>query len=359
MPDPVWRVAVDGDDLDADGIASVVDVQVEESTDRASAAVLTVQLTAAPDGSWTSPLDALVTARTPVTVELGYGATSYRFEGKSVAAQWSIAPGGNSVLRVDALDRSVDLDIEEKVVAWPGTSDSEIATTIFTANDLLANVADTPDGPDPDVHVVLQRGTDWAFLRELARKRGYALFVDQDGPAPVGHFHPIDPLAEPQGELILGYGSTEPATVRADLLAGRRVRAARLAPLDATLQQGDDDGTEQAQGRTSLGAATTVLLGPQEADGEIEAQETAAALARASAFGIRLTVRVDTTIAGMLLRAGRTVLVTGLGSRLSGRYLVDRVRHRVGQSIHEQDLVLVRNAFDPLGDEASLLGSTL
>ena len=88
-------------------------------------------------------------------------------------------------------------------------------------------------------------------------------------------------------------------------------------------------------------------------------RRTAGALARASAFGIRLTVQVDTTIAGMLLRARRTVRVTGLGSRLSGRYLVDRVRHRVGQSIHEQDLLLVRNAFDPLGDEASLLGSTL
>ena len=53
-----------------------------------------------------------------------------------------------------------------------------------------------------------------------------------------------------------------------------------------------------------------------------------------------------------MLRAKRTVLVRGLGSSLSGRYLVERVRHVIGVDRHRQQLTLVRNALGLKGDES-------
>ena len=64
-----------------------------------------------------------------------------------------------------------------------------------------------------------------------------------------------------------------------------------------------------------------------------------------------------------MLRARRTVLVKGLGSVLSGRYLVQRVRHRVTTDGHTQQVTLVRNALGLSGDEpfdgGGLLGGLL
>ena len=52
-----------------------------------------------------------------------------------------------------------------------------------------------------------------------------------------------------------------------------------------------------------------------------------------------------------MLRAKRTVLVRGLGSSLSGLYLVERVRHVIGVDRHRQQLTLVRNALGLKGNE--------
>jgi hypothetical protein len=52
-----------------------------------------------------------------------------------------------------------------------------------------------------------------------------------------------------------------------------------------------------------------------------------------------------------MLRARRPVLVSGLGPNLSGRYLVQRVRHTVTLEQHRQQVTLVRNAIGLRGDE--------
>jgi hypothetical protein len=52
-----------------------------------------------------------------------------------------------------------------------------------------------------------------------------------------------------------------------------------------------------------------------------------------------------------MLRAKRTVLVKGLGSALSGLYLVERVRHVLTVDSHRQHVELARNALGLKGDE--------
>ena len=352
MPDTTLMVEIDGQQLDPGALAELPDVQVEEAAGEADAATLVALLQSGEDGEWSGALDALAAPRAPVVIEISRGGSAYRFDGRAAQASWRIDPDGGSQLTVKAVDRVLDLDAEEKVVAWPGTSESAIAEAIFSSNGLLAQVEATPDAPDPDVHVLLQRGSDWAFLRQLAARWGYAVYLESEAGRVVGHFHPLDPLAEPQAELSLGFGGDGDAVdVEADLVAGRLVRASRIPALSDAARSGESRGDDEPQGAVSLGGQTTVLLAPADLAGEVEPADAAEGLARRSAFGLRLTTEVDADALGVVLRARRPVLVRGLGSALSGRWLVDRVRHRVTADRHTQRLTLVRNAMELAGDE--------
>jgi hypothetical protein len=352
MPETRLTVEVDGDQLSDDDLRELGEIQAEEAADKADAAVLTAGLSAASDGSWTCVLDPLAAPETPIAVELSHGDASYRFDGLSAEAAWTVDPEGPSQMTIKAQDRTLELDREEKVTVWSGTSDSAIAESIFGNYGMSAEVESTPDAPDPDVHVVLQRGSDLGFLRALARKWGYALWVENAEGRVTGHFAPLDPLADPQGELSLAFGGdAQRVQVDARLVEGRRVKASRIPPLSDTEQTGDAPGDDQAQGSAPLGGVATALLAPSDVEGEVDPSSTAEGLARTGAFGVTLTAEIDTARVGLLVRARRTILVAGLGDQLSGRYLVQRVRHVVALERHVQHLTLVRNALGLSGDE--------
>jgi hypothetical protein len=335
------------------GMREVVEVQVEEAAYAADAASLVARIEAGADGEWTSVLDPLLEPETPVRLGVSFGDVSYRFEGLSTEASWRLDAAGGSQLTVKAVDRTLALDREEKVVAWPGSSDSAIAEAILAGgHGLEAEVEQTPAGPDPDVHVAIQRATDLAFLRSLADKWGYAFFLAADNGRVKGHFHRLDPLAEPQAELSLAFGGDAPAVdASVQLTAGRRVRVARIPPLAAGAQSGDSAGDDEAQGAQSLAGVATDLLSPADIDGEIDPVAATQGIARRSAFAATLSFEFDTARVGVMLRARRPVLVKGLGRRLSGRYLVERVRHTITQNRHAQQVTLVRNALGLTGDE--------
>jgi hypothetical protein len=338
-------IEVDGTPLTGPQLDALIEVSVEQATTEADAATLVARLDPSADGEWVSPLDALTVPRTPLVVEVSRDSTSHRFEGSSSEVVWELDAEGGSRITVKALDRVSELDEEEQITAWPGTADSSIAEAIFAKYGITPRVEQTPSAPDPDVHVVIQRGTDWSFLRSLAAKWGYELYLEVEAGQVVGHFHPVDPLADPQGTLALGFGgAAHRARVQVQLLSGQRVSATRTPVLSAAPQRASADGTEDAQGRTPLGGQTGVLLVPTDLFGEIDPDAAARSLADRAAFGAVLTVDVDTEVVGLLLRARRTVEVAGLGSTLSGLYLADRVRHVVTTAAHRQQVTLRRNA---------------
>jgi len=352
MPDTQLLIELDGEPLAGEDLDQVLDVQVEESLDEADALTLVARLEPGTDGEWRCPLDPLLTPRTPVVVEVSRGEAAYRFEGLSTEIAWQLDARRSSRLTVKAVDRTLELDLEEKVVAWPGTAESAIAEAIFSAYGLESEVEDTPSAPDPDVHVLIQRSSDWSFVRELAGRWGYAAYLEAEAGVLTGHFHAVDPLADPQGQLALGFGGDAlDVQVEADLVAGQRVRAARIPVLSDGVQSADSAGDDEAQGLSSLGGQATVLLSPEDVWGEVEPLAAATGLARRSAFAVRLTVEVDTAGVGLLVRARRTLLVQGLGASLSGLYLVERVRHELRSDRHRQRLTLARNALGLTGDE--------
>ena len=352
MPDTQLLIELDAEPLPAEDLDRVLEVQVEESCDEADALTLVTGVEPGADGEWVSPLDVLLTPQTPVAVEVSRGDATYRFDGLSTEAAWELDAQGTSRLTIKAVDRTLELDLEEKVVSWPGTAESAIAEAIFSSYGLASEVEATPAAPDPDVHVLIQRDTDWGFLRALAGKWGYATYLESEAGSPVGHFHALDPLADPQGQLALGFGGDAlRVQAQVDLVAGEHVQASRIPVLSDAPQTADSAGDDESQGLVSLAGQATVLLAPADVWGEVEPLAAAAGLARRSAFAARLTLEIDTAAVGLLLRAKRTVLVQGLGSALSGLYLVERVRHVLDVEHHRQQLTLVRNALGLTGDE--------
>ncbi len=357
MPDSQLLVEIDGQTLSADDLSAIAEIQVEEASDLADAATLVANLAPDASGEWTSILDPLLEPSTPVVIQITRGDASYRFEGKPAVASWIVDPEGTSQISVNVLDRTLELDAEEKVVAWPGSQDSAIAETILSSYGFTPQVQTTPDSPDPDVHIVLQRGSDLAFLRSLATKWGFATFLESTEAGIVGHFEPIDPLADPQGELSLGFGTdSQHVEATVSMTEGQRVKLSRIPALSDSAQDADEAGDDQAQGAHTLAAQTTILLAPNDVAGELDPTSTAQAIARGTAFAAELRVEVDADRADLLLRARKPVLVKGLGSSLSGSYLVQRVRHIVTVERHRQQVTLVRNALGLTGSEP--FGST-
>jgi hypothetical protein len=345
MGDTQVTIEIDGSPLADAAVRQLVEIQVEDSALDADAASVTAPLLADSGGEWSSLVDAMAEPRTALVVTLKRGDAEYRFDGLATDAAWRIEPGDQSQMTAKAVDRTIEMNLEEKVTDWSGTNDSAIAESILSDHGFATEVESTPDVADPDTHVVIQRATDWAFLRSLAAKWGYTVYLESRMGTPYGVFGPLDPTADPQGDLTLGFANPSPVSAHAQLVAGREVRASRLAPLSDEVLEGDDGGTGDAQGSVSLGGQSIVLISPADVDGEIDPTDAAKGLARRSAFALRLEVEVDADQIDTVVRAGRTINVGGLGSRLSGLYLVERVRHRVTPEGHSQQLTLTRNAF--------------
>ncbi len=346
MAEPTVSLTVDGDAVELTALGTRGEVVLEDTIEEAHAASLTADLTADAAGEWASVLDGLVAPHAPVRATVDLDGTAYTFDGLAVEATWHITTTGAPTIDVRALDRTAAMDLEEKVTAWPGASDSSIATSILAAYGFTARVDETPAGFDPDVHTVVQRGTDWAFLRGLAERWGYHAFLEASDTGITGHFRRIDTTSAPQAELSLAFGGqAEEAEVRVDLAGGHRVEGASLAPLADREQTASAELPDPPMGTTPLGAVGTALLAPGDVPGVLDPSGASTAHARAASQVARLDVTLGPG-AEVLLRAGRPVLVSGLGSRLSGRWLVERVRHTLTTERHTQHVALTRDALD-------------
>lgn len=346
MAEPTVTLTIDGQAVEPAALGTRGEIVLEDSVDEAGAASLTADLTADADGEWTSVLDPLIAPHAPLQATVALDGTAYTFDGVAVEATWHVTTSGDPTIVVRVLDRTAEMDLEEKVAAWPGVSDSSIASSILASYGFAAEVDDTPAGFDADVHTVMQRATDWAFLRDLAGRWGFHAFLEASDRGITGHFRRVDPTAAVQAELSLAFGGQgDEAEVRVDLAGGRRVDAGALAPLADRERTATADLPDPPMGTTPLGAVGTAVLAPGDVAGVIDPDGAARAHARASAQVARLTVTLAGG-AGVLLRAGRPVLVSGLGSRLSGRWLVQRVRHTVTTEQHTQQVKLSRDALD-------------
>lgn len=273
-------------------------------------------------------------------------------------AEFSNDPGRSSV-EVVGMDGSTLLQLEQRVRAWPEQSDAQIAETIFDEAGLATEVEPTQAARASRHETTVQRGDDLSFLRRLAERNGFEVYLEvgPDGRG-VGHFHAPRLEQKPQAVLNVSMG---PATnvdgfkVQHDML---RPTTARAAGLDAETrrEQPADAGAPRQQ---ALGAAPAVggerqrveLLSGTGLSQASELQTAAQAVVDRAAMALKAEGTVYPADLGSVLRAKHPILVRGAGQELSGTWYVIRVRHELGAEGYAQQLELRRNATGLTRDE--------
>jgi hypothetical protein len=278
----------------------------------------------------------------------------------------------SSKLEVWGQDASWLMNLEEKAKEWVDVTDADVASSIF-GDYGIAPASDNSQNDSPahtqDNHSLMQRATDIAFLRSLARATGKLCRVicdDQPG-VRTGYFarpnlegDPVvtldlnDPEKWNVGPLDLDWDATRPTSVNAGQVF--------LSDPDASVSLSDSGlPSLDARDLATFSNQTTSLLLAVPADSADELTLRGQGLLEDASWFARCEGESDMSRLQTVLRAGTVVAIEGIGSLWSGNYLVWSVRHTLTGNSHKMHFVLVRNAVGAPntsgGGLAGLLGS--
>jgi hypothetical protein len=356
MSDTRVTVSIDGRPLRTADLALIRSVDVNESMNSQTQVSVVVTCNVDDSSGWSSPLDTLISPFARFQVAIDRGGYSLVVPARATSAAWSLQPGALSTLTIAGLDASADLDRVEHDHDWGDANDAQVAQQLLGSFP-RQDIGSTPPSNGSDRFTPHQRATDWAYLKTLATRNDFDVYVTSDDGRLTGHFNRIDPLAAPSTSLDLGYGDLGgTASVQVQLVAGQRVRLTHGVAGDGSQQVVENDGTGRAMGTRSLGGATTVLRDANDIPGTTTPETAARAMAEGSAFGADLSVTL-TAPSMPLLRARRTVTVRGLGPLVSGLWLIKSVRHTVTPGGHTQAITLTRNALGDGSASGALAGA--
>ena len=88
--------------------------------------------------------------------------------------------GAGSSLVVLGADSLIKMDREDKAVAWSDLTDSAAVTSILSQAGFVPDVETTQAGHFELKHTLIQRETDLAFVRRLARRNGNLFWLSCD-----------------------------------------------------------------------------------------------------------------------------------------------------------------------------------
>jgi hypothetical protein len=269
----------------------------------------------------------------------------------------------DSYLVIWGYDASHAMDIEDKVVAWPDQKYSDVASAIFGAYGLTAEVTDTNVIHRADDNLLIQRGTDWQFLRRLGQRIGFEVLVR----GATGIFAPPELARTPQKDLAIAYGDNtnlvwfEPRLV-ADLPS--RITMARTNIIDKVMETatvehtpltllGARDGDALRAGRTLADHKAFAIAAAEPAYDLGHMTDMLTGQRRRADWIVSGEGEIDGSLYAGPLRARNTVLMKGLGPTFAGLYYVTEVIHRFTPDDYMQRFKVIRNAVDLKGSEQS------
>ena len=261
--------------------------------------------------------------------------------------------GETSWLDVMGGDRTLEMGQEAKITSWSAMRASDAVTAILAGYGFVPEVTSTGTVFSPAGHDLVQRGTDLAFVRRLARQHGYLLWLSA---TPIGleiaHFGP--PPVSGSGDVTLALHLDGAALDELDLAwASDRPTSATASGVDTgTLETVDASVSESplpAMAATGLAAANggawstlTVAPGDDAATLTGPGQDV---LTEADLF-VRARAATSFPRVGRVIHAHTLVDLDGLGSRHSGTWLVASVRHLVDAVSHRMECTFVRNGWE-------------
>lgn len=338
----------------------VQSITVNEDLEQGSSAQIEIQACRNDDGSWPHLEDPNLKPWKRVTlIVLFPQQTETVFDGYISHVGCRTHEDSNDMtLSISAVDASYVMNIEDKALIWRAKSYEKIAEEILTGYGFKPQIAQEPAG-DPPAQTA-QRTTDHAFLRELARRRGYEFFVLGAN----AYFRPPVLDGAPQKLLAVNFGEQTNCSQMAFESDATATTAAELSYFDALEGQPSvpapsasglpDLGTERLdslRGGIALPQTRRLArgLGFHSA---AQANEYVNGMLRRNAFWVRASGRLNGLRYGAVLRSHKTVTVKGAGPIYNGVYYVRKVQHQIGPRSYSAQFELVRNAQGELGTEA-------
>ncbi|MCG8420093.1 MAG: hypothetical protein MJE77_19360 [Proteobacteria bacterium] len=364
-PRRICVVRVDGQVVE-DLYRDLMCVEVCDENDGASSFAIKLGIHLKDDGTWTrlDDGDGNFQVWQRITIVAGFeGNEDVLLDGYIAGVAPRFEPqGSDSYLLIWGYDASYSMAQEEKVVAWGDAKYSDVATTIFQDYGLgTDNVEDSQVVHAEDDHLLIQRGSDWQFLKLLASRLGYEVFV-RGGQ---GYFRPPQLSNTPQPDLaahfgpaatnlvwftpnVVGHMPTKVLKSRANVTENKVEDVEVAASPHRTL--GDQDGEALRSGRDAAGPAVR-LARPDPAVSEQDMEFLVTSSRRQTDWTVEGEGEIDGRLYGFALKANRLVLVKGVGRNFSGMYYVKKVIHHFTQKEYKQRFWGCRNGIGLMGDE--------
>ena len=276
-------------------------------------------------------------------------------KGPAYGQEINFAQGGSgSTLVILGADSSIKLDREDKAVAWADLTDSSAVSAILSQAGLIADVETTQAGHFELKHTLIQRESDLAFVKRLARRNGNLFWVTTDEfGVDTAHFKrpPLD--GEPSCDLIINLRDP-PSNVLSLQVCWDLERPSKsdAAELDLNNKEEISGSTEKspltALGGTAFdeivdGPRTIHLAAPVDDQGDLKARSEAATIE--GSFFLRASGTTTFSSLKTVLRSHTLVNLRGAGSRHSGVWFCSSVRHSIGETEHVMDFDLIRNGW--------------
>jgi late control gene D protein (GPD) len=361
MANESFVIELDGEE-DPELYADVAGLEVELSDQEPASFRLSLRLYKLPeDGSWVYLDEERFRPWSEVVIKLGYDE-----EGPEEVLNGYITQvmphfardEGQSVLEVVGVDGSIRMDREEKLKAWPSQKDSDIASEIFGLYGFSAEVEDTAVVHDEALSTVIQRETDYQFLRRLALRNGFACWVE----GTTGHFGPVPADEEPQPLLAAHFGEETNLLSFTASVDGLRPAKVSMYQVDRLTKEVLTAEVETAD-RDPLGALDATALLPagveagkvyvarNAATGTPEMTALCQGLFHEGAWLVSGEGEIDAPAYAHVLKPRALVTIKGIGESYSGVWYVGYVRHTLTTDGYSQYFRAQRDALMPTGDE--------
>jgi uncharacterized protein involved in type VI secretion and phage assembly len=326
------EVTVNGAPLSELDYEALIDVRVEQSVHVPDRFVLRFR-----DPDFTRIDGSTFAIGSPVNVSFGSGADqAVVIRGEITALAVEQSPTGRHELVVSGLDRGHRLARGSQWRTFVQMTDSNVAAQIAGEQGLTAKVDSSTLSHD----YLLQRGTDYTFLTERARAIGFHWWVDGDtlyfksdangGPGPTLHY----------GEDLLRFKVRASCAEAASevVVRGWNPDTQEAIVGTAKMSKGGDGvalGTSAPLAGEALSGASTFGGDVQRGTGSVGVKDATEAAALAKAMATSATseyvVAKGEALGNPAIKAGTEITVAGVGTKLSGTYLLTSVEHVLGE----------------------------
>jgi phage protein D len=372
---PRYQIAFDGTAAQDDVYETLIRLEIVDDSTRAGSIMLRLSISLQEDGEWSYLKDDRFALFKRVTLSMGFGQERVLplFEGYILQLAPHFDPQEElCYLEIRGLDATCLMNLEEKLTTWTGQSHSDIASQVFNSYGITPDVEDAPTTHEQDGNVLLQRGTDIRFLKDLAMRNGFECYVSLDDNGAVkGCFKSRDLNPSSLPPLAVQFeGETNVQFLDVQVSGNPSLSSSGwyMNLEDKTIEQIDKtDYDQNLLGKESLidvvkskveqlsipveGASRsyrgdTVFLDRNELDAALKGRQNR------EGWFVRARGIVNGESYGAAIRSRKVIAVKGLGTRYSGNYLVSSVRHVIAEGEYEQHVELVRNGWGVTGAES-------